>query len=404
MAVQKILFPYLLSDIIRQNAETADTVVFFGTDFYNLPYGSDHTVFIERTNQMLEYIRKHFPNSRLLYQAHPNETDEYTHLDLKDFSLGERVIAEAFLYQNASEISFVLSACSGASASAYAMGFNAAVCIDLLHGALPEEAIIGYRSYFAGIPEGFFIRSFQEPVPVREPVSKQQEAYSIARIKEAVGTTGKLWVLTSSPGLAVQAALVLKYAREHNPALKAGMLKIGGRRWEVAPIMSKLEEGFEEVIHVRDRRILYSARPQRLLEAARTASRIKKLPIREGDVVVSFCNTLFEENCIIAYHKRKARIIGLIENRWYHFTFSDRGESLSASEFRASWGALAFSWVLEPLLGLYRTVTKEYKDGRVINFFRYRSSLESVYDTVFVLVPDARFSDAKITDEAYTRR
>ena len=110
---------------------------------------------------------------------------------------------------------------------------------------------------------------------------------------------------------------------------------------------------------------------------------------------------MFEEDCIISYFKRKARMIGLIENRWYHFSFVNMGKDLSASGFRAPLGALAFAWFLEPLLGLYRTVTKEYRDGRVINFVRYRAPLDAVYDTAFVLMPDDNFGDARITMEAY---
>src|SRR3989344_3731596 len=214
---EKIAFPYDLSGIIGKDLSKGGVAVFFGTDFYNLPKGSDHELFIQRTNEMLAYMRKHFPSSRLLYQAHPNETDEYTRLDLTGFESGEKMIAEVFLYEHASEIVFVLSACSGASLSAYAMGFNAAVCIDMLHDALPEEALIGYRSYFGDTPESFFMRSFDGPLPVRKSVSREHEDRSVARIKEAIGTTNKLWVLAQSPSFAVQAALVLKYARESNP-------------------------------------------------------------------------------------------------------------------------------------------------------------------------------------------
>ncbi len=395
--VEKINFPYCL----RTEPSGENIAIFFGTDFYNLPDGSNRQLFIECTNQMLAYMRRHFPESTLLYQPHPNEADEYTKLDLGGFKVGEKIVAEVLLYEKASSVQFVFSACSGSSISAYEMGFNAAVGLELLHGALPEEVIIGYRSYFAGLPESFFMRSLNDSLPACVSISRESEARMASIIKEAIGPAKKLWILTSSPGLAVQAALVLKYARERNPDLRAGLLKIGGRRWETTPVISNLEKGFDETIYLRDRRILYSARPGRLFEAIRTAWKLRRLPIKEGDVIVSFCNTLFEENCIISYHKKNALMITFIENRWHHFTFADKGRSLPQSGFRTPWGSHAFAWFLEPLLGLYRTVNKEYKDGKVINLFRYRAPLEIVYDTAFILMPDAH-NIAPTTTEPYT--
>jgi len=396
--VEKIVFPYRLP---LQSQSRERTAIFFGTDFYNLPAGSNHELFIERTDEMLAFMRRHLPNTRLLYQPHPNETDEYTKLDLQGFTVGKKIIAEALLSENALNVVFALSACSGASLSAYQMGFNAAVAIDLLHGAVPEEVIVGYRSYFGSAPENFFLQSLDD-LPVRRPVAEADETHAIRSIQNAIGSAKKLWVLIQSPSFMVQAALIVRYAREVNPNLEAGILKIGSRRWEVSPAFDTLESGFNETILVRDRRILYSARPLRLLEATFATFRIFRLPIRKGDAVVSFCYTMFEEDCLISYHKRKARMIGFIESRWYHFTFVDQGKNLPKSEFRTPRGAFAFAWFLEPLLGLYRTVTREYKDGRVINFFRYRAPLESVYDTAFVLMPDDHFGDAKVVTSAYT--
>ncbi len=393
--VEKIIFPYCL----RPEPSGENIAIFFGTDFYNLPAGSNERLFIERTDQMLAYMRARLAHCRLLYQPHPNETDEYTKLNLKGFEVGQKMIAEVLLYEQASSVQFVLSACSGASLSAYAMGFNAAVAINLLSDALPEDAIAGYGQYFAGAPDAFFLRHLNGPLPVRSRVSQEEEQRASALIKEAIGSPKKLWVLIQSPGFAIQAVRMLQLARESNPSMQACILTIGGRRWSTMPAVSKLLDEFDETLRLRDSRILYSARPQRLLEAAREAYKIKCLPISVGDVVVSFCYTMFEEDCVISYHKHKARMIGLIENRWYHFTFVNRGHSLPQSGFRAPHGALAFAWLLEPLLGLYRTVTREYKDGRVINFFRYRLPLESVYDTAIILLPTASsFADNKETE------
>lgn len=395
---EKIAFPYGLTTL----ENSSRTAIFFGTDFYNLPADSNQGRFIEETNNMLSYMRRHFPDCDLVYQPHPNEKDEFTKLDLTGFTVGEKIIAEVLLYENAQNIKFVLSACSGASISAYAMGINAGIFIDRLHGAISEEAIIGYRNYFAGASEDFFISSYDMQPPMRAKHLKSADTYAISRIQEAISKTKRLWILTSSPALSIQASLVLRFASEHNPGMTAGLLKIGDKRWETMPKITDLESGFDETIYLRNKRIINSARPKRLWEAIVTALKIRTLPIQKGDVVVSFCNTLFEENCILAYHGRKARMVSFIENRWHHFTFQDKGRSLAAQHFREPWGALVFAWFLEPMLGLYRTITLEFQDGRVINFFRYRKPLERVYDHAFIVMPDSSQSGV-IRTMPYTR-
>jgi len=401
---EKIAFPYGLSGVIGSVKTRDETAVFFGADFLGMEKqpGFDKQLFVDGTNAMLAYMRRNFPNSRLLYQPHPNEVDEHTYLDLQGFERGEKMVAEVFLYTHAADIVFVLSACSGASVSAYAMGFNAFVGIKLLEKALSPEIMSGYREYLAGTPESFFLNSLDATVPSRSSPAKEDESHSIARLKEAVGSPKKLWVLVQSPSFMVQASLILKYARAGNPDLKAGILKVGGGRWRKTADVSTLERDFDDVVHVREHRVLYSARPLHLLKAALVAFSIRNLPIKRGDAVVSFCYTMFEEDCIISYFKKKARMIGIIENRWFHFTFVDMGKSLPASGFRAPLGALAFAWILEPLLGLYRTITKEYGAGVVINIFRYRAPLESVYDIALVTVPMVPKGDAKITTGRYT--
>ena len=125
--VAKINFPYFLKPGYLEFPENERIVVFFGTDFYNLPLDSDRQLFIEATNKMLRYIEKYLPGRRMLYQPHPNEKDEYGHLDLGRFVIGERSIAEILLNEKAAHVEYVFSACSGSCISGYAMGFNAAV-------------------------------------------------------------------------------------------------------------------------------------------------------------------------------------------------------------------------------------------------------------------------------------
>ncbi len=64
-------------------------------------------------------------------------------------------------------------------------------------------------------------------------------------------------------------------------------------------------------------------------------------------------------------------------------------KDLKKADYHSSYGELFFRYILAPILGLYGAIYKEHKDGKVINYFRYVSSLEKVYDDAFVLMPSS---------------
>src|SRR3989344_7034470 len=129
--VTKINFPYLLDLTNTDQKQSERIVIFFGTDFYNLPLDSNREAYIDRTNKCLDYLRKYFQGFKLMYLPHPNEKDELKHLNLTDFVFPEsNVIGELFLYEHARSIEYVFSTCSWACASAFAMCLNASVFFE----------------------------------------------------------------------------------------------------------------------------------------------------------------------------------------------------------------------------------------------------------------------------------
>lgn len=337
-------------------------------------------------NDMLEYLRRNFPGRQLVYQAHPNETTEHELLDLRGFVRGEKTIAEIFLYQNAGQIEYVFSACSAASASAYAMGFNSAIFLEACRGAVDEGTIINYRSYFAGTPESFFIKNFTDPVPTRPEHSFESEAAGLEAIRQAVGSSPKIWVLAADPALALRTAILVKQLKEKNPKLQTVLLKISQRRWEMVEANPIFREAFSEIINLPNDRVWYSVRPAKIKAAIRKSRELKGLGLSPGDTLISLTHLLFEENCLLSYYREVNKIL-LIENRWYHFSYNGGYRLLPKSDFHASWGGHFFNYCLEPLLRLHRTLFREYRDGQLPNYFRYRAPLERVYDTTFVLMP-----------------
>lgn len=379
--IQKIPFPYLI-DHNSKLSNKPHVVIFFSTDFFNLPADSNRNLFIERTNQALEYIRTQFPGRTLLYQVHPNEHDERKYLDLTGFTIGEPTIAEVLLLERSEEIEYVFSINSWASASAYLMGLQAAVLFDAFTGALSEETMKGTRGYYAGFPNSFFIRSFDSLAPKQEfSVSQKIERASLSVIAQAVGKPTTVWVVANEPSTALRAAIIIRHLRQRGLTARANLIQLEHRRWKLIIPRDGIFSVFDEWYTVPY--VWYSAQPRTIFKAFRTASAIRKLSIKPKDVLISSAHPYFHENCLLSYHQGVRKIL-FMENRFYHFIYGGGADALSQNEFHTPFGARLFNLVLEPLLGLYRTVYRQYADGRVLNIHRYRLSLENIYSSVFV--------------------
>lgn len=387
--VRKILFPYLI-DYSSPPPKHERIVVFFGTNFLGpaLPIGWNEELIITHTNKMLAYIRTHFSGYRLMYQPHPNETVETEHFDMSGFTIGEKTVAELFLYANAASIEYVFSACSNASASAFSMGMNAAVFLDTLgDGTVPGESIIAYHGYFAGLPDYFFIRSYDQAPKQREPHREALEREGLHEIKKTLDTKNRIWFLCADPALALRAALIIRELRKDNAAIKAGLIQIHHRRWDLLASFGSFVQEFDHSIELPLPRAWYSVRLSKILHAYRAAQSLRTLPIEDGDSVVSFSNLLFEENCILSFYPKTKKFL-IIENRWYDFVYEGGHLMLPHSSFHIPWGIRVFNIFVEFPLRLHQTLFDEFTD-KTVNIFRYREPLQKIYDAVFVLMPTA---------------
>ena len=396
-AVRKIFFPYLIDFKVSLPVHER-MVVFFGTNFLGpaLPIGWNDALFIERTNAMLSYIREHFCGYRLIYQPHPNETNETDYFDMIGFTVGETTVAELFLYTNAPSIEYVFSACSNASASAYAMGLNAGVFLDTLGGVIPDESMRVYHGYFAGLPENFFIRSFTDTPRWRAPYSLEGEHEGLARLREALDKKKRLWFLCADPALALRAAIIIRALKKNSPHIEAGLIQIHHRRWDLLSSFGSFLQEFSTVIELPLPRAWYSVRFSKILHAFRVARSLRHLDIRPDDVLVSFSNLLFEENCLLSFYPRTEKIL-IIENRWFDFVYEKGYELLPASSFYIPWGVYFFNYLVELPLKLHRTIFNEFTD-KTVNIFRYEAPLDQIYNAVFVLMPAPSPSAPPIVD------
>lgn len=386
--IRKIIFPYGAKRIDTSLSPKDKLVVYFGTDFYNLPLGSNRELFINLTNQILDYIRYHFPGRRLIYQPHPNERDEAKHLKLESFIIGERTIAEIFLYEKAGQIEYTFSAQSGASISAFAMGISSVIFLDLLHGVLSEGAITAYRSYFSGLPDFCLMKSLKYSPPHQETYFSDQEKASLEKINQTINPDHPIWILVGGdPSAGLRSAILVKKWRQKWPKLEARLLVVNHRRWQLALDNKLIRESFDQIIKLPGQRIWYHTSLKVFLRAVRIARWLKRLPIKRNDNLVSLASFTFEENCLFSYHTYANKVL-LIENRWYQFNYEGGVQELSSTDFHTPWGSRLFNWILEPILNLKRTIYREYEDGKVLNQFCYQEPLEKIFNFVFVLMPE----------------
>lgn len=383
--IKKIIFPYIVK---QQNADSSSerVVVYFGADFYNLPVDSNREEFINVSNCIIEYICKALPGYKYIYQPHPNETDEYTHLNLRDFMVGERTIAEIYLYENASVIDYVFSAYSGASTSAFAMGFDSVIFLDMLTGALSEETIAVCRTYFSGLPDFAFVKSWNDLLPRRKLLQSVIGKKSFDEISHLVNLDKTIWMLASEPAAGLRCAVLVKSLKERHPNLCAKLIIVNHRRWNLGLSNKTIRSAFDEIIQIPGQRIWYGTGLKRIFATILTARFLKKLPIKPDDnLIFNFANSL-EENCLLSYHKKTNKIL-LIENRWYQFMYGGGSDLLPKDGWRTMWGVRFFNLIVEPMLGLHTTIYKEFRDGKTLNIFRYNKPAEKIYDHVLVLMP-----------------
>ncbi len=377
--IHKVIFPYGVGTQVGGEK----LVIFFGADFYNFPKGSDIPLFVEKTNHMLRYIERNFPGCRYLYQPHPNETDEYTHIELGEFNVGEKTIADVLMWKEFGRIEGVFAACSWAAATAYSMGLRAGVFLDQLSGAVPDDALMGWRSYFEGFPDSFFIRSLDSPVPSAVSLDPNRERESFEKIVAALGDAKTVWCMAADPAYGIRASMLARNIKQVcGKNVKFGLLKIRHPRWDVVAGARFLSE-FDTIVSVPFQ--WYTARLSMVPSLLRNILELRRLPITRDDAFISFSHMQFSENAVLSWYPGKK--ILMTESRWYSFTYEREGKTVSSDGYRRSLGVRFFNYVLEPLLRLHGTDFREYKDGKVLNFFRYKDPLDRVYDSVFVFIP-----------------
>jgi len=362
-------------------------VIFFGKDMYHFPPSWNREIFIRKTNECLDYIRRTCAGYDLCYRPHPAETDEHKFLNLEGFRIMEDgTVGEMFLAKNLGNIKYVFSTISGVSASAHALGLNSYLFFEPLHEAFDTETRAAFRDYFTGLPEAVFIRDFEQLLQENKMSLRPDPALEQGLRDALTKKSGTVWFISNDPKLAVVKIALARLIRSLDPSRTINFVLIRHRRW-AAIDLNDMEPSFDRIFIFP--RIFFSIRPVRLIKSFMAAFRVRRMPIKNDDIIVSSAFD-FIENCFLSYFPETAKL-KFVESIIYNYNYSPKTLGTFKNEdFSPTRGSRFYNGFFEPLLGLHRTVFMYYKEGNILNVNRYVRPINEIYDRIFVLKTDNR--------------
>ncbi|MCR4329097.1 MAG: hypothetical protein NUV65_00950 [Candidatus Roizmanbacteria bacterium] len=377
---ENIEFPYNWA--LQPTLKEKRKVIFFGNDYRNLPF-ANLDEYTRLTNLCLEYVRTHCSGLELYYKPHPAETDEFNLIDLQGFTIiQERNNAEIFLYQNRDDIKYIFSASSWASAAAYSFGISSYIFLELFRICMGTVSTDFYRKlYFSELPESFFIDSFDQEFTenVQAPIAtKIPESFRALLARKPK----KIWFIMSDISFSATAVALAKQIKKENPSQHLALVISKHLRWNLIDV-DFLTSHFNEIITLP--RFFYSLRPARLFNTIKLALRIRKIKTDPSDIIFGFSGFELVENAFISYHSHNYRVSFLNNRDLPIYYETDRYPFFKEHLFYWTKASFFQNKVLEPLLGLNRTIFVENTEENILILVRYQKPINEVYNQVYVL-------------------
>lgn len=371
---------YLLNQLAQKSSAGAEKwVVFWGTQFANLPQINEKE-FCRQTNLCLDYIRRNFPDYKLVYKPHPAEPVIYSLLDLSGFDvLNERTVAEFFILKNIDKINYVFSACSMASMTSWHLGLNSYSFWPLFKYTTVKEMKDGYDDAFKKMPPKFFISDLNRPVQENKKVLIRDQSLRDNFSKILDKKRGTAWFVLGDPGLLVLTISVASLIRQISPGRKMGLIIEKHHRWGIMD-MNEVGKYFDDIKIFP--RLFYSLRPGKVWKQFKDALVIRKLKIVPDDILIGTTVTSFVENCFMSYFKRSYKIC-LVSEEAFGVCFGPKDTSFFRTHISRR-AAIFSNLILEPFLGLHRTIYREDL-GAVANFSRYQQPVNDIYNQILVV-------------------
>ncbi|OGN02450.1 MAG: hypothetical protein A2655_01840 [Candidatus Yanofskybacteria bacterium RIFCSPHIGHO2_01_FULL_43_42] len=363
-------------------------VLFLGNDMATFTKaGTDADAYVKKCNQCLDYIRMEFKDFELYYKPHPADKIERVSLNLDGFEiLEDGMSAELYLFKNYDRIRSVFSVGSAASYNAYAMGMDAHVFYKCFSNIFDGEKIRPLDEFYYSMPLSFFITDLAEkPVNNSRLLEKDGVTETFFKSILASNTSDNVWLVVFTVEYAVLLIALSNLIRSIVPSKKVRLIISSHSYWKTLG-SDDFKNNFDEIIMWP--RIYCSLRPLKLWQAVLTAIKVKKFDISKNDLFISITQNSFVENCLNSYNKNSQRI-GLISDKDFNL-FYNSGNSVYTenSDFRFSKASWFFNKILEPLLGLNRSLFMSYGKDKDSFINRYQKPVNEIFDKVIVMKAD----------------
>lgn len=355
-------------------------IIFFGGASKDFDSSVDMPAYIKMTNRCLDYVRQHFGNYELYYKPHPADPDEQKLLDLRLFKvINEKNNAEMFLLKNTVRIKCAFAVNSWAAASAYGFGISSYLFLPLFKNIFGEKVFAAIFDCFPGMPESFFIDNLERPL-IENAVDFQKDEIFEENFRRILNEkSGKIWFVIAITDYVAIIMSLAKMIKLIDPARPLNLIIFKHHRWDSVDL-GELKPHFKEILIFP--RLFYSLRPSRLIKAIKMARAIKNLKIGAEDIIVGASHFELAENCLISYHK-SAKKIALLTEKEFHLFYET--EHYGDVNFRQNKAGLFYNKILEPLLGLHRTLFFSQAGGDIFNLTRYQRPLNELYEEVYIL-------------------
>ncbi len=363
-------------------------VVIFGNDMSGmLDYGfCKKDSYVARFNQCIEYVRKNFAGCDLCYKPHPGDEQEKGALDLRDFRIiEEKNIAEMFLLESHHKIKALFSIGSYSTVNAYYMGLNAHAFYRCFLDVFWPEFIWSLDDLHFEMPSSFFINDLLQGVTDNSRTLKSDDRL-IKKLKEHLSkNSGKVWLVCSFSDSLIILSSLAQIIKDIDPTRKTALIVNRNRRWDkINPDF--INKFFDEIIFVP--RINHSLRPGKLLKILKIAWDIKNFKIAKGDIFIVNTQPEFIENCLMSYYKDNLRI-GFMTSRDFNCQYNNQNLSYTKNnDFRFNKATWFYNKILEPILGLHRTLWLAFTRGKGVYTNRYQEPVNQIFDELLLFSPD----------------
>ncbi|OGN10637.1 MAG: hypothetical protein A3J46_05520 [Candidatus Yanofskybacteria bacterium RIFCSPHIGHO2_02_FULL_41_11] len=382
-------FPYYWAPVGESSKEEQflkNSVIFLGNDMKGFMAALDNEPeifrrYVEMVNQCLGYIRRECGGCNFFYKPHPADLDEQKFLNLSGFEvIKEHVNAEIFLWKNRESIKSVFAVNSLGLLSAYGFGLNAYAFSEFFRPIFGEKLFESIDDCYTGLPDKFFIRDFGQRLTAYDISVKVDPVLGGFLMDLLVKNKGDIWFIVSATEFIVILVSLANFIKKFDPKRKIKLVISRHHRWDLISL-DNIKPYFDEIIFLP--RVFYSLKIGKILQAVKVWKEIAGLKVGQGDVIISGSQVEFVENCFISRFKNNSRV-GMLMKRDFYTNYDSNNSLFSKNErFKFSRASWFFNKILEPVLGLKKSLFLLYSPGCTA-ITRYQEPVNRIFDQVII--------------------